>query len=143
MGSRSPLLLAAPQGLASNGDSVLDLCAAWRLPQERLSPGPALGFSDLPIHPPQDRMPRGGTGGATRKASRVRQGGPRVAPPLGDRRIPPVATEHRTTGQGEDGPERVALTWGTPKIRDLGQDLDQRTCLCSHRCSSIAAFGLV
>ena len=44
MSARGPLLLGASQGLAIDGDSVLALCTAKRLPQESLSPGPDLGF---------------------------------------------------------------------------------------------------
>jgi hypothetical protein len=50
-----------------------------------------------------------------------------IAPSLRDCRITPVAAEHGTTGHGEDHHQRVALAVVTPEIRDLGQDLDQRT----------------
>jgi len=142
-GSRRPRLLAASQGLALEGASVRALGKARGFPQERRRPSAALGCSGRPLPPAPDRRPGGGTGRALRTAHRVHQGGPGGAPPLGNRRLPPGAAAQGTTGQGEEGAARGALPAGTPQSRPLGQDLDQRTCLGSHRCSSIQTFWLV
>ena len=44
MRPRGALFLAASQGLALNGDSLLACLRAAHLPPKPLSPGPALGF---------------------------------------------------------------------------------------------------
>jgi len=137
MGARGPRLLAAPQARAIDGDGLLALLGTRRLTQEPRRPGPQLGFYDLPIYPAQAGMEGGSTGRTMRKAYCLHQVGAILAPPLGDRRLTPVATEHGTTGQGEDCHQRVALAVVITEVRELGQDLDQRTGLWYHRSSSI------
>ena len=70
-----------------------------------------------------------------------------MAPPLSDGRITPVATEHGTTGQGEDRHQRVALAMVTAEIWYLGQHLDQGAVVSSlqlhaPRCRTDFVFGL-
>src|SRR4029453_1509383 len=107
MHARGALLLAASQGLAINGNGVLASLGLWRLPQEPLRPCPEFGFDSLPIHAAQDGMEGGSTGRAMRKAQGPHQMFAIMAPPLRNSRITPVATQHGTTGEGEDCSQRV------------------------------------
>jgi hypothetical protein len=51
---------------------------------------------------PQDRMQRRGTGGVMGKTESLSDTGPIIASPFGDGALTAVATQHRTTGHGED-----------------------------------------
>jgi hypothetical protein len=52
---------------------------------------------------PKDRVQRRGTGGGMRKTERMRNTGAIIASPFGDGALAAVATQHRTTGHGENG----------------------------------------
>ena len=78
-----------------------------------------------------------------RKAKRLPEVGLIRAPPCGARCLTPVATEHGTTGKGEERRYRVAFAAVTTESRERSQDLEQRTRLWYHRSSSIKAFWLV
>lgn len=143
MSPRSPLLLAPTEGLAVNGDRVLEPRWCPLPPPPPLGPHTTLGLEPLPIHASEDRMQSGGTRRATGKAQRPPQRFPILPAPRCNGGIAPVATAHRATSQGENGCQWVPLaTWG-PEVWYLGQDVDQRTRLWYHRCSSIKAFWLM
>jgi hypothetical protein len=109
-----------------------------------IGPGAELGCQRLAIHPSQDRVEGHRTGRLAEKAQGLGQTCPIVAPPCRHGRITPVPTQQRTTHQGQDRGEWVALPLLAAAIRYLSQDLDARTRLCYHGWRSFRkAFWLV
>lgn len=97
------------------------------LSEQFLGPGPELRFEPLPIEPPHDGMKGGGTGRLPGKVQGPREAHPIMPPPLGKRRITPVATPHGIAGECENGAQRVALAALLSEIRTLCHNLDQRS----------------
>jgi hypothetical protein len=85
-----------------------------------LSPLSERGFQALTVQATQDQVERRGTGRACpREAQGLQQGGPIVAPPLPDRAVTAVAAQHRRAGQGQHGPQGIALAPCLPQVGNL------------------------
>jgi hypothetical protein len=130
MHPRCPLLLAPPQRLAIDGDTLGGGLGGGRCRQQPFGPRAQLGFSRLTIAPLQDRVEGRGARRLAGKPQGVRQACAIVAPPGGHGRITPVPAHQGATHEGEDGDQRVTLSLRATEIRHLGQDLDERARLC-------------
>src|SRR5215831_5267979 len=84
-------------------------------------------YRDLPLSKPCGGSPHRATGGKTQG---LRQTCPIVTPPLRHCRITPVPTQQGATHQSQGRGQQVTFSLMTAEIRNLGQDLDERTRLC-------------
>ena len=120
MGAWSALLLAAPQGLAVNGDAFGLLCGGRIGSHDRFRPLAQLGLELCAIQVAEDPMQRTRTGGlAVRESQRRHQPPTVVAAPLGDGTITAVATQHRRTDQRQNGRQRITFARRLPKVDNL------------------------
>src|SRR4029450_528908 len=110
MAPRSTLLMGAPKCFAvqrrggfahRRGDGCAD--------HDTLSPGAQFRFYLVAVYVPKDRVQRRRTRRIVGKAQRLDDLGAVIAPPFGDGTIAAIATQHRTTGQRENGGQGMAF----------------------------------
>jgi hypothetical protein len=105
---------AAPRVALQSPRDLRRLRRCGQPPADPGGPGAQVGLARLPVHVPQDRVERGGTGGAMGQAEGVGAPRPIMASPCGDGTRAAGATHHRATRQREDGGERRALPTRLP-----------------------------
>src|SRR5258705_2988034 len=70
-------------------------------------------------------MQRRRTGCIVRKAQCLRNTGTIIAPPFGHGALAAIATQHGTTGQGENGGQRMTFPSTAAKVGNRGEELEQ------------------
>src|SRR5688500_70102 len=113
MGAWGSLPATPPQCLAVNRDRFYSPCRGTVPAEQSLRPRAQLGFQDPSIYTPQDRVKGCCTWRRVGESEGLTEASPIVAAPLGNGRVTPVATQHRTAGQREDGGERVTFATST------------------------------
>jgi hypothetical protein len=110
-----PLLCGAAQRFAIQRPRALRrLRRCGQTPDDTVSPGAQGRLARIPVHGPQDRGERGGTGGARGEAEGLGDARARMVSPCGAGTLAAGATPHRPTRQGASGGERMTLTtWRT------------------------------
>lgn len=100
--------------------------------EELLRPRAELQFEQVTVKRAQNRMQRRRAGGVVEKPKGP--GSPRaiIAPPFGESALGPIVTQHRTTGQGENGWQGIAFPAAAAKIWYCSKHLDERLRLCYH-----------